>query len=306
MLHPYGLFIFAIFYNFSLRGSITFCEYWNPINSIADMLISTPGTDQPQSKIDEGIINYPQPLTTIADLLISNPDPVIPTESSTSTHESTPLTTTPHALQGERLPLPLTPDDAFTLRGIMGAPVNEYFCTSLRTSATIHEINCLAYGPLSNIFPPEDSLAFEPALSDSSTSHKSSQGLVPVLELSPLQQCFNDFIPLVERAHGEPTVHDMREYINYVRDTMPEELWSKTEAELFIDGTDITNLINGLDHIIILPNKGNAIDLIYYKTAISVYNVVQLTDKVNNAKLFELFEHTLTLYTNHYLSSNKP
>lgn len=212
MLHPYGLLIFAIFYNFSLRGSITFCEYWNPINSIAEMLISTPGTDQPQSKIDEGIINYPQPLTTIADLLVSDPDPVLP-ESSASTHESTPLTTTPHALQGERLPLPLTPDDALTLRGIMGAPVNEYFCTSLRTSAMIHKDNRLAYGPLSNIFPPEDSLAFEPALSDS-FDHNTF---------------FNDYVDLIKDVNDIDNLRNISH--DFVKQHIPPEYWSQNKQQ---------------------------------------------------------------------------
>ena len=307
ILHPYGLFVFALFYNIFLRGGIIFCDSWNPLESIAGMLISDPLTDQPESQLDQGIINYPQPLLSISDILLSHP-------SSDSSCDSITLTTRPHALMGLP-PLPLSEpvladnsssshkssmgldslseSDEDAYRTIVGNPR----CGLINTfemSVRSHEFLYSMYGgfPIEEpVHEPVHSLTFEPPLEST---------------LSPLQSSFNNFATLV--VNKNPTIDDMRTYINYIRDTMPEELWSKTETDLSKDGTDITNLINGLDDIIVLPKKDNLIELIYYKTTISVYNVLQVTNNLNeDAILYDLFEHALIRYADHYFSSpNKP
>ena len=326
-MHPYGLFIFALFYNIFLRGSITFCDFWNPITSMADLLLSDP---DPSTQSDHGSIIYPQPIISLADLVLSHPDPVIPDSSSSSDssdsfdHTLDPsfpnsgLIIYPHSLQGLQRDLPLSDYEHISYRAMVGNP---YFTGLIHSHVYTHNFLYSMYGGFPIQEPlPSSSLADEPALSESSVASDSSHDSFSdsnsdisdkrsssesdhyfddytEQEPSPLQQSFNNFVSLAEQAHGKPTIQDMRTYINYVRDTMPKELWS--EKETYID-----NLINGLDDTIILPNDENIMELIYYKSAITVYNVLQDKNLLHdNAALYQMFEQSVLLYSNHYFSS---
>lgn len=223
MLHPYGLFLFSLFYSVIIKSNVAFCDFYNPLEMLGNMLLSEPSPKSDESKIDEGAINYPEPILSIADLLLSD-----------SAHKS--------SLGYER-----------------------------------------------------DSDSSE----ENSVSHSSEDSETDP-EPHPLQQTFNNFIPLVEKSHGNPTIHDMREYLDYMRDTMPQDLWSKTREEIS-EINNIAFIINNLDTIITLPNESNIVELIYYKSAITVYDILQVTNKMDNDDLIiKLFNHTMTRYSNHY------
>lgn len=87
LLRPYGLFLFALLYNICLRGTITYCEYWNPLADLADLLITDPVTEKKESQSDGGLIHYPLPIISVADLLLNDPSPTSSSSDSSDSSE---------------------------------------------------------------------------------------------------------------------------------------------------------------------------------------------------------------------------
>ena len=256
ILRPYGLFIFSLLYSMIIRSSVAFCDFYNPLEILGDMLLSESKIEE-ESESDKGAINYPQPILFIADLLLSETDPQ-DSDSQSSGSESPSDSSQSHDL---------------TIR-------------DASDNSSQHDT-------------ASDTSSQNNTASDTSSQHDDSDP-----DVSPIQQLFNNFIPLVENIRNNNnnnlTLLDMRGFLDYVRDTIPEELWTETPAHLRED-SEIAIFIDNLDNIIQLPNQSNITELIYYKTAIVTYDTLQVTDSLNNDDLLKkVFLHTIKNFSDLY------
>ena len=76
--HPFIITIFAVLYALLLKGTVIFCDCWNPYKYVASFMLAKP---EDAVSASSGEIHYPSILTTIAESLIAEP-------SSTSSAEA--------------------------------------------------------------------------------------------------------------------------------------------------------------------------------------------------------------------------